>query len=210
MAMNGKAALAILGMAAALVAGPAAAQGGDERGLYLGGSVGYSQYKDTCKNLFIPCDGNDTAWRFFGGYQFNRNWSLELGYADLGEAEGAGPIPAGGNATFRTHSYGFDLTGIGSVYLTQRLSLFGRLGAYMGRTTREIEFTNFPNVDEAKTNSGLTYGAGLGYTLGRFGVRAEWQRYGNIGTNQNSGIEGGPSGTDAVDVFSLAFLFRFF
>jgi OmpA-OmpF porin, OOP family len=210
MAMNGKAALAILAMAAALVADPAAAQGSDESGLYLGGSAGYSQYKDTCKNLFIPCDGNDTGWRFFGGYQFNRNWSLELGYADLGEAEGAGPIPAGGNATFRTRSYAFDLTGIGSVFLTQRLSLFGRLGAYMGRTTREIEFTNFPNVDEAKTNSGLTYGAGLGYTLGRFGMRAEWQRYGNIGTNQNSGIEGGPSGTDEVDVFSLAFLFRFF
>jgi len=207
--MNKKVGAAILGFLLAAAVGPVAAQE-SEKGIYLGGSVGYAQYKDVCKNLFIPCEGNDTAWRFFGGYQFNRNWSLELGYADLGEAEGAGPIPAGGNATFRTQAYGFDLTGIGSVYLTQRLSLFGRLGAYMGRTTRDIEFTNFPNVNEAKTNSGFTYGAGLGYNLGYFGVRAEWQRYGNIGTNQNSGIEGGPSGTDEIDVFSLGLLFRFF
>lgn len=209
MAMNGKAALAILGMAAALVAAPAAGQGGDERGIYLGGSLGYSQYKDSCKNLFIPCEDHDTAWRFFGGYQFNRNWAAEFGFGDFGEVQGSGIIPAGGNATFRTHSYGFDLTGIGNLYITQRLSLFGRLGAYMGRTTRDIEFTNFPNVNDAKTNSGLTYGAGLGYDLGRFGVRAEWRRYDNIGTNQNSGIEGA-SGTDEVDIFSIGALFRFF
>lgn len=205
-----KGVITLLAVLAAALAVPAAAQGKDESGIYLGGSLGYSQYKDTCKNLFIPCDDQDAAWRFFGGYQFNRNWALELGYGDFGEAQGTGAIPAGGNATFRTHSYGFDLTGIGNLYLTQRLSLFGRLGAYMGRTTRDIEFTNFPNVHEAKTNSGFTYGAGLGYNLGRFGVRAEWQRYDNIGTNQNSGIEGGPSGTDQVDVFSLALLFRFF
>ncbi len=210
MAMNGKAALAIVGMAAALVAAPAAAQGSDESGIYLGGSIGYSQYKDACKNLFIPCDDHDAAGRVFGGYQFNRNWAAELGFGDFGEAHGSGPIPAGGNGAFTTHSYAVDLTGIGSVYLTQRLSLFARLGAYMGRTSRDIEFTNFPSVHDAKTNSGLTYGAGLGYTLGRFGVRAEWQRYDNIGTNQNSGIDTQPSGTEEIDVFSLAFLFRFF
>ena len=44
--MNGNAALAILAMAAALIAGPAAAQGRDESGLYLGGSAGYSQYNE--------------------------------------------------------------------------------------------------------------------------------------------------------------------
>lgn len=207
--MNAKAIAGTLAILGAIVAAPAVAQGNDESGIYLGGSLGYSQYKDTCKNLFIPCDGNDTAWRFFGGYQFNRHWAAEFGYGDFGEASGSGPIPAGGNATFRTHSYGFDVTGIGSLYVTQRLSVFGRLGLYMGRTTRDIEFTNFPSVQDAKTNSGLTYGAGLGYTLGRFGVRAEWQRYDNIGTNQNSGIEGGGSGTDEVDVFSIGALIRF-
>jgi OmpA-OmpF porin, OOP family len=203
-----KGVLAALALVAALIAAPAAAQGTDPSGIYLGGSIGYSQYKDTCKNLFIPCDENDTAFRVFGGYQFNRNWMLELGYGDFGEAEGGGPIPAGGSATLKQQAYAVDLTGLGSFNLTQRLTMFGRLGVYMGRTTRDIEFTNFPNTHDAKTNSGWTYGAGLGYNLGRFGVRAEWQRYDNIGTNNNSGTDG--SGTDEIDVFSLAFLFRFF
>jgi OmpA-OmpF porin, OOP family len=207
---HGRLAVAILGLAAVLVAGSAVAQSADPSGIYLGGSLGRSQYKDTCKNLFIPCEDQDTAWRFFGGYQFNRNWAVEVGYADFGEATGTGPIPAGGNAGFKLHSSAFDLTGIGSLYVSQRLSLFGRLGAYMGRTTRDTEFTNFPALNDAKTNSGFTFGAGVGYDLGRLGVRAEWQRYDNIGTNQNSAIQGQPSGTDEVDVFSLALLFRFF
>jgi OOP family OmpA-OmpF porin len=207
-----KGVLAALAVAATLIACPALAQGKDESGIYLGGSIGYSQYKDTCKNLFVPCDDTDTAWRAFAGYQFNRNWAAELGYGDFGDAQGSGPIPAGGNGAFKTHSYAFDLTGIGAFNLTQRLSMFGRLGAYMGRTTRDIEYTAFPasNVQDAKTNSGFTYGAGLGYTLGRLGVRAEWQRYDNIGTNSNSAIIGEASGTDEVDVFSLTLLFRFF
>lgn len=207
---HGRSTVAILGLAAALVAGPAAAQSADPSGIYLGGSLGRSQYKDTCKNLFIPCEDQDTAWRFFGGYQFNRNWALELGYGDFGEATASGDIPAGGSAAMKQHSYAFDLSGIGSLYLTERLSLFGRLGLYMGRTTRDVEFSNFPAVNDSKTNSGFTFGAGLGYNLGPLGVRLEWQRYDNIGTNQNSAIQGQPSGTDEVDVFSLGLLFRFF
>jgi OmpA-OmpF porin, OOP family len=207
---HGRLAVAILGLAAAAAATPAAAQGMDASGIYLGGSLGRSQYKDTCKNLFIPCEAEDTAWRFFGGYQFNRNWALELGYGDFGEAQGTGPIPAGGNASMKVHSSAFDLTGLGSLYLTERLALFGRLGLYMGRTTRDVDFTAFPDTNDAKTNSGFTFGAGLAYNLGRLGVRAEWQRYDNIGTNQNSAIQGQPSGTDEIDFFSLGLLFRFF
>jgi len=204
--------VAVLALVAAAIAGPAAAQSADPSGIYLGGSIGYSQYKDTCKNLFIPCEDHDTAWRLFAGYQFNRNWAAELGGGEFGEAEGSGPIPSGGIGAFKQRSYGVDLSGIGSIYITQRLSAFGRLGIYMGRTTRDIEFSDFPasNAHDAKTNSGFTFGAGLGYNLGPLGVRAEWQRYDNIGTNQNSGIQGGGSGTDEIDIFSLSLLFRFF
>jgi OmpA-OmpF porin, OOP family len=207
---HGRWVVAILGLAAAATVTSAAAQGTDPSGIYLGGSLGRSQYKDTCKNLFIPCEGEDTAWRFFGGYQFNRNLAVELGYGHFGEAQGNGPIPAGGSASFKLHSTAFDVTGIGTAYLTERLSVFGRVGGYIGRTSRDIEFTNFPAVSDAKTNSGLTYGAGLGYNVGRFGLRLEWQRYDNIGTNQNSGIETQPSGTDEIDFFSLGLLVRFF
>jgi len=47
----------------------------------------------------------------------------------------------------------------------------------------------------------LTYGAGLACNLWRIGLRAEWQRYQNVGT--------GNTGEDDIDVFSVGALVRF-
>ena len=132
MAMNGKAALAILGMAAALIAGPAAAQGRDESGLYLGGSVGYSQYNEVCERSAVPCDDTDDAVRLFVGYQFNRNWSVELGFGDFGDATGQGALEGGGTGSFKWSSYAWDVTGLGHIGIAGGLSVFGRLWRLYG------------------------------------------------------------------------------
>ena len=194
-----KGAMAVAAIMAAAIAGPAAAQGKDERGLYIGGSAGMSQYTDVCQRSAVPCDDTDGAFRVFAGYQFNRNWQLEIGGGNFGEATGEGPFGAG-VGTFKWESYAWDLTGLGHVYIAGGLSLFGRLGLYMGRTTVDQEFPGGTQND-GKTNSGLTYGLGAAYTLGHFGVRAEWQRYDNIGTNT--------LGTAEVDIFSVGALIRF-
>jgi OOP family OmpA-OmpF porin len=184
--------LAILGLLTALVAGPALAQ---DRGLYLGGSLGHAQYKDTCKRANVPCDERDDAWRFFAGYQFSRHWSAELGYADLGAVRGSGAI-----GSFSLEVKGWDLSALGSIPIAGGMSAFGRLGAYRVRTTIDQQ-GGFGTVHDAGTNTGITYGAGIGFNLWRFGLRAEWQRYENAG---NSTI-----GEDDVDVFSVGALFRF-
>ena len=194
-----KGAIAVAAIAAAAVAGPAAAQGRDETGLYIGGSVGMSQYTDVCERSAVPCDDTDGAFRVFFGYQFNRNWQLEIGGGSFGEASGSGPF-GGGTGTFKWESYAWDLTGLGHIYITRGLSVFGRLGLYMGRTTVDQEAPGFAQHD-GKTNSGLTYGLGAAFMLGPIGVRAEWQRYDNIGTNN--------LGTAEVDLFSVGALIRF-
>jgi OmpA-OmpF porin, OOP family len=190
------------------IGGPAAAQGSDESGIYLGGSLGYAQYKDTCKNLVVACDDHDTAWRFFAGYQFNRNWSAEFGYGDLGDATGQGVTNLGTAGQFKRQSYAFDLSALGTVRIAGGLGVFGRLGLYMARTTFDSEIPPTVDSHEAGTNSGFTYGAGLSYMLGHFGLRAEWQRYANIGGHSTGTLENG-SGTDQVDAFSLGALLRF-
>lgn len=193
---NGRWMVAILGLLAAAAAGPAAAQ---DKGVYLGGSLGYSQYKDLCKSLLIPCDDHDVAWRAFGGYQFSRHWSAELGYGDLGAVTGNGPL-GGVTATYKRVVKTWDLSALLSIPVAGQLSALGRLGIYRARTTEDQEGA-FGTLHAGGTNSGLTYGAGLGYALGKLGLRAEWQRYENVGT----------SGTieDDIDVFSIAALLRF-
>lgn len=184
-----KAALAAIGILAAALAAPAAAQ---DEGWYVGGSLGYSQYKNICKRTNQPCDSTDVAWRGFGGYQFSRHFGAELGYGNLGEAQSAG------NFTVETRS--FDLSGIATIPVTGRLSALVRLGVYRARSDFDADPAS-TFTGGGHTNSGFTYGAGLGTDFGKLGLRFDWQRYENVG--------GGAIGEDDIDVFSLGALIRF-
>lgn len=187
--------LVVVGLLAA-AAGPALAQ--DDRGIYLGGSLGYSQYKDSCKRANVPCDDHDTAWRLFAGYQFSRHWSAELGYADLGAATGGDDGTIG---TFRLRVNAWDISAVGSIPVAGGLSVLGRLGIYRARAVLDQQGPAIGSISNGGTNGGLTYGAGLGYTLWKLGLRAEWQRYENVGVSS--------IGEDEIDVFSLGALIRF-
>jgi OOP family OmpA-OmpF porin len=191
--------LVVLGLLAAAAAGPAAAQ---DPGIYVGGSAGYGQAKNTCKNLVVPCDANDSTWRFFGGYQFNRYWAAELGYGDLGAVTGAGIGNTGVPVEFRfAIEEAWDLTAVFLIPVTSRLSALGRVGMYRARTTADFNVAGSPPTHDAGTNSGFSYGAGAEFRLGPIGLRAEWQRYENVGVAS--------TGEDDIDVFSLGALWRF-
>jgi OmpA-OmpF porin, OOP family len=199
--MNNKVGAAILGMLLVAAIGPAVAQE-SERGIYIGGSVGYSQYQNACDRALVPCDEGDTAGRFFAGYQFNRNWSAEIGVGRFGEASGSGTVVGGaGTGSFKLKSEGWDVTAVATIPLGSGLGVLGRLGVYRARTTLDQEGSFFAPMHDAGTQSGWTYGAGLSYTLGWLGLRAEWQRYDNIGADS--------IGDDEIDMFSLGVLFRF-
>jgi len=191
--------LVSFGLLAAAAAGPAAAQ---DQGLYLGGSVGYSQFKDSCKQLPVPCEGEDTAVRAFGGYQFNRYVAVEGGFANLGKATGAGSLGPGAQGSFqREVKEAWDLTAVFGIPVTDQLSALVRGGMYRARTTLNVQQTGFPDTHDAGTNSGFNYGAGAEFRLGHIGVRAEWQRWENVGV--------GSTGEDDIDVFSVGLIIRF-
>lgn len=194
--MNGKAALAVLGLLAAAIAGPAEAQ---DSGIYLGASVGYAWHKDACKNLQIPCGSTEQVARGFAGYRFNRAASAELGYANLGEVRAEGSVAAGPASLVRSVRLA-DAVGVFSVPVVGRLSALGKLGIYRARTMLDVTVAGAPAHGGA-TNSGWSYGAGLDYDLGPFGVRAEWQRWENVG--------GSSTGEDDIDALTLGLLLRF-
>jgi OOP family OmpA-OmpF porin len=90
--------LGVLVMAAASCAG-ATALAQDGRA-YLRLALGQSQADIDCTGT-TSCDDGDTAWKVFGGYQFNRHFALEAGYANLGEAT-ASPFTASSASTWPT------------------------------------------------------------------------------------------------------------
>ena len=188
---------AILGLMAAAVAVPAAAQG--DTGIYLGGSGGMAHWTRSCAQSNVPCDDNDVEWRAFAGYRFNRWLGAEVAYFDLGEASGNGLL-GGAPASFQLEAYGFDAVAVATVQLVGQLHFVGRLGIYWARSTVNQQFAGFDGQTSAGTNHNYTFGAGLQYNLGPIGLQASWQRYDNVGTGD---VE------DDVDYYSLGLIWRF-
>ena len=191
--MKTKYALAVLGVAAAAFALPAAAQMKmpSLSSAYVGGSLGQTKHHLSCAGC-TGLDDKDTGFRIFGGYQINRMFSAELGYADLGKAKAsAGALSSDVDAT------AWDLSAIGA-WPVGPVSIFGRLGAYHG----ERKITGNAIATGSETKTGLTYGLGVQYDFGRnLGLRGEWQRYAKMKL---------PGGSESdVDNLSVGVLWRF-
>ena len=182
-----KALLAGAAVTGCLAAGAAWSQ---DKGPYIGGSLGRSDMKDACEGVSISCDKTDKAWKIFGGYQFNRNLAVELGYHNLGEVKAtAGTL----TETIKTNAW--ELVGVGLWPVANQFGVYGKLGGYRAEAK--------DSLDGKDTNTGVTLGAGLQWDpMAPLGVRLEWQRYNKVGGN-NTG------GKDNIDVLSLGAVWRF-
>jgi opacity protein-like surface antigen len=179
---------------AVLLAGSAAAQE-SPRGFYLGGMVGATRASNFCANAALGggvagCDQRSNAWQGFAGYRLNNFVSAQVGYHDLGKAS----IPAGTEMKFNA----WDFTGI-AAFPVGNASLYGKAGYFRG----EAEGGGPGLAGITENHGGLTLGAGVQWDFSRmFGLRAEWQRFPNMG--------GGRFGGDVdVNVVSVGALVRF-
>ena len=178
-----------------LVAAPAFAQ---DQGWYAGLHLGQATAKDACDGVSgagISCDDNDTMFRILGGYQFNKNLAVELGYNDMGEVSASG-----GGITANIESKIWEVVAVGSWPFTPQFSAYGKLGMYRGETDFS---TNAPGVgNESESNTDLTYGIGVRWDFTKnLGVRAEYQIYKDLG--------GGNIGESDVDAMSVGVIWKF-
>lgn len=81
-------------VAAALVlaAGACSAQG------YVGALAGLTKVSSNCRLPGVTCDDSDQGYKLYGGYSFNPNVAVELGYASFGKLKMSGP---GGRAEIK-------------------------------------------------------------------------------------------------------------
>jgi hypothetical protein len=167
-------------------------------GPYVGGSLGYVTARKGCQGLLSGsgrgCDSTDFGFGAFGGYQVNRYLSAEAGYRNLGKVRAFG----GGGFSDHISAQVFDFTGMGMWPIEERFSAYGRFGGYYA-----ILDTSARGV-AAQNNSQLTYGGGLQWDFfGRYGVRADWQRFRKVGK------ENSLYGVNYYDVLAVALVYRF-
>lgn len=132
-----------------------------EPGFYAGAGVGQSFVDEGAY------DDEDTAFSVFGGYQFNRYFGLEAGYADFGkiEPETAGPALEGDSAY---------LTAVGSVPITAHFSAYAKAGFH--RWNVDTDLPGLTGDDDSGTDP--TYGVGLQYRFSdTVALRGEYSRF---------------------------------
>ena len=126
-------------------------------------------------------DKRGKSFKLFGGYQFNRNFALEAGYFNLGQfGFTSNTAPAGTlNGTMKVQGFNIDL--VGTMPVTERLSVLARIGAQNARTRDNFSGTgaavgSSQSRSERATN--LKYGAGLQYEMSpSMWLRGEVERY---------------------------------
>ena len=194
-------ALAILGMVGAT---EAVAQASDSY-YYIGGGIGQARAELNDERITRPLfgsgltatninrDNHDTAYKLFGGYQFNRNFALEAGYFNLGKFGFSANTTPLGTFSGQVKIQGFNLDLVGTLPVSERFSVFARAGAQAaktGATYSGSQPSSIFNPSPSKREVNYKAGLGLQYEVTpSFLVRAEVERYrisDNIGKKGNA------------------------
>jgi OOP family OmpA-OmpF porin len=178
-------------------------------GLGVGQSHSQLNQMDTTNSLLGAGNGatlqgneqQDTAYKIFGGYQFNRNFALEAGYFNLGKftyraTAGADTL----NGTYDVEGINLDL--VGTMPLGERFSAFGRFGIQHALTRDGFNGTGTlapANNSPSKRENNLKVGVGLQYDISpTMQLRGEAERYRINDALDNRGD---------INVFSLSLVF---
>jgi OOP family OmpA-OmpF porin len=149
-------------------------------------------------------DEKDRGFKLYLGKQLSRNFAIEAGYYDLGAFTFASStVPAGsfnGEAAFR----GVNLDVLGQLPLTERFSVFGRVGVAYTETKTTFSGTRLNAITgprRSEKKAGAKFGVGLEYKLSEaLAMRAEVERY---QVNDAVGNRGD------VDMASLNLVYKF-
>lgn len=137
----------------------------EDAGFYLGGGIGQAREKSG------PFEGNDTSYRVFGGYSFNRYFSAEAGYIDGGTMSSDV-----GAYRVAIESAGLYATGIGKLPIGKYFVPFVKLGYVYHESTQNVALGQVRQSD-SENDSDFIFGGGLELKLGKkFRLRAEYDK----------------------------------
>lgn len=152
----------------------------------------------------INNDDQHTAYKLFGGYQFNKNFALEGGYFDLGQFGFSTTTIPTGTLNGSINLKGVNLDAVGTLPITEKFSVFGRIGVTYAHANDSFAGTGAVNVldpNPSSRSTNLKVGLGLQYALtDALSLRAEIERY---------RIDDAVGNKGDVDLASLGLVYRF-
>jgi OOP family OmpA-OmpF porin len=165
----------------------------DESSWYVGASGGPSQASiDDARivqnmgangfpNATVSDNNRDTGYKIFGGYRINSNWAVEASYFDLGKFGYTAHSTPTDSLSGQMQLRGFGLDAVLIAPLTEKFSVFGKVGAQYSEARDNFSSTGGvlvrdPNPSKSELNPKLGIGMQYAFT-DAFAVRAELERY---------------------------------
>ena len=150
-----------------------------ESGVFVGLGVGQSNIKlnSTDFNYLNTKDESDTAFKIYGGYQFNKYLAVEGSYIDFGKATGSAI-----NIKEKYKVTSYTLAAVGSLPLgSSGVSLLGKLGVSRNHVKDDYTFKT-QSFRHTKTKTDVLWGVGAKYMVtNNVGIRLEYENLGNAG-----------------------------
>jgi len=196
----------------------------DDSGFYIGVSAGASNLDEDAGAIntelaaeaavfsivgfasTTTVDDDDLGWKIYGGYNFNKYFSVELGYTDLGEAELnttiTAPALVAGTLAATADLTGFQFAGIASYPVSEEFDVFGKIGAYVWESdaTAVAVIAGLTEAVKAEQDgTDILFGLGAEYNFtNNITLRAEWERFSGLTDDEND-----------VDLFSVGIQYNF-
>lgn len=149
-------------------------------------------------------DRKGTGYKAFIGFPMNPNWAIETGYFDLGRFGFSAKTTPAGDLTGTARIKGLNLDLVGTLPITDRWSLLGRVGAAYAQTKDNFTGSGAVSVlnpSPSKRETNYKYGFGTQYAFTpALTMRLEAERY---RINDAVGKRGD------VDLVSLGLVYRF-
>lgn len=134
-----------------------------------------------------------TAWRIFGGYNFNENWAAEVAYSDLGRIKALYTHIPTGLAMFEAtgDQVAWSALAKGTLPISKQFDVFALVGMTSNRTkvtVTEINTTFAGGVPSGSDHrAGFMTGIGGEFKASRnLGIRLEYQNYDQFGGSGGS------------------------
>ncbi len=149
--------------------------------VYVGGSLGTAKPNLSCRSE-TPCNQSESAFKLIGGYTIDKNFAIEVNYANLG-GQRFRYADHQTTSDFRVDTRAASLAALANFDFTDKLSGFTKLG--YARLRSEEKFTaNGTNIAQ-NTASTVTYegahallGIGLRYNISdRLSLRTEVEQF---------------------------------
>jgi hypothetical protein len=142
---------------------------------YIGGSIGKTRASDFCTNL-QDCNSGGTNWKVYAGVRLNDNIVMESGYTNFGKQSGKD-----GNGDVNESATATTVAGLATFSYNKDIEFFGKAG--MARWNQTYSDSTGSNKSKG---TDVLVGAGANYDLGdNIGLRAEWERYKDIGDSNH-------------------------